>query len=136
MAGKQTGVGLALLSVDDAASVLRAILNDITNWDLAMPRGVQDTTGQDSLAMERLLLLADASVNLTGVFNADANKSHDVFKSVPTTSVPRTTTLDLGTPTFSNEFLYTDYQVTRDPTATLIWASPGVLTGGTFSAWA
>jgi hypothetical protein len=38
----------------------RAIKNDITNWQMATPRGVQDITGVDKSANERLLLLADA----------------------------------------------------------------------------
>lgn len=133
---KQTGIAIQALSVDDSGGVARDIRGDVTNWDLAMPRGVQDVTGQDVSAMDRLLLLADASVNLTGVFNAASNLSHDVFKTVPTTSVARTVSFDLGTPTLANEFLFTDYQLTRAQDGSLIWTAPGVLTTGVFNAWA
>ncbi|KJK44452.1 hypothetical protein UK23_29500 [Lentzea aerocolonigenes] len=102
---------------------------------MAMPRGVQDTTGQDASAMDRLLLLADSSINLTGTVDAASNQQHDVFKTVPTTSVARTVTIDAGTPLFSNEYLFTDYTWTRAQDGSLVWASPGVLTGGVFNAW-
>jgi hypothetical protein len=43
---------------------------------------VQDITGLDKSANERLLLLADFSISLAGVFNDASNMSHDVFKTV------------------------------------------------------
>lgn len=132
---KQTGIGLAALSVDDVGGTPRDIRPQVTNWDLAMPRGVQDATGQDATAMDRLLLLADSSVNLTGVVDSASNQQHDVFKTVPTTSVARTVTIDAGTPLLANEYLFTDYTWTRAQDGSLVWAAPGVLTGGTFSAW-
>lgn len=133
---KQTGIALTTLSVDDAGGSPRDIRPQVTNWDLAMPRGVQDVTGQDATAMDRLLLLADSSINLTGAVDAASNQQHDVFKTVPTTSVARTVTIDAGTPTLGNEYLFTDYTWTRAQDGSLVWAAPGVLTGGTFNAWA
>lgn len=132
---KQTGVGLASLNVDDSGGTPRNICDDITNFDFAMPRGVQDVTGVCSSAMARLLLLADFSVNFTGVFNTDANMSHDVFKTIPTTSVARTVTLDLGDASLAQEVLFTDYQITRAADGSLVWTVPGVLANGTFNAW-
>ena len=67
---KASGLGQTTLSVDDSAASAQAIKNDITNWQLSTPRGVQDITGVDKSANERLLLLADCSVTLNGVFNA------------------------------------------------------------------
>lgn len=131
---KQTGIALTTLSVDNAAGTPVDIRASVTNWDLAMPRGVQDATGQDATAMDRLLLLADSSVNLAGV--VDAATQHTVFSTVPTTSVARTVTIDAGTPTVGNEYLFTDYTWTRAQDGSLVWAAPGVLTGGTFNAWA
>jgi hypothetical protein len=131
---KQTGIALTTLSVDDAAGSPTDIRASVTNWDLAMPRGVQDVTGQDATAMDRLLLLADSSINLAGA--VDAATQHVVFRTVPTTSVARTVTIDAGTPTLGNEYLFTDYTWTRAADGSLVWASPGVLTGGTFNAWA
>ena len=133
---KQSGLGMSVLSVDDAAGVVRAIKNDITSFDLATPRGVQDVTGVDKSAIERLLLLADASVSLKGVFNPTANQSHDVFKTIPSTSVARTTTLTVGGVTLAFEALYTDYPLKRAQSGELTFDAPGVLADGSVPVWA
>jgi hypothetical protein len=96
---------------------VQAIKNDFTNLQFATPRGVQDITGIDKSAYERLLLLADFSITLNGVFNPASNMSHDVFKTVPSTSVARTVTLTVSAKTLANEVLFTDYPLTRGPTA-------------------
>jgi hypothetical protein len=91
---KKSGLGITTLSVDDSAGTQRDIRNDITNFQMATPRAVQDVTGIDKSAMERLLLLADFSITLNGVFNDQATTgSHIVFRTVPSTSVLRTVTL-------------------------------------------
>jgi hypothetical protein len=133
---KSTGVGWTTASVDDSAGTVRAIKNDITNLQFSTPRAVQDVTGIDKSAMERLLLLADFSVTLNGVFNAAANQSHDVFKTVPSTSVNRTVTLVVGGVTLANEVLFTDYPLQRSNSGELTWAVPGVLADGTVPTWA
>jgi hypothetical protein len=133
---KQSGLGWTTASVDDAAGVARAIKNDITDLDCATPRAVQDVTGIDKSAIERLLLLADFSVNLNGVFNPSANQAHDVFKSVPSTSVARTVTLTVGGATLANECLFTDYQLKRGQDGSLVYTAPGVLADGTVPTWA
>ena len=74
------------VAVDDHGSSARSIENDITSLDFATPRGVQDVTGVNKSAMERLLLLADFSITLNGIFNDGANLSHAVFSTVPSTS--------------------------------------------------
>ena len=132
---KETGLGWTTLSVDDSGGSVVAIKNDVTNFQFATPRGVQDVTGVDKLAMERLLLLADFSITLNGVFNDDAAGSHIVFKTVPTTSVARTTTLVVSGQTIAPELLYTDYALTRGQDGSLTWTAPGVLSNGTAPAW-
>lgn len=133
---KVTGLAWTTASVDDGGAVARAIINDITNLSFSTPRGVQDVTGIDKSAIERLLLLADFSVTLNGVFNPTANAQHDVFKTVSSTSVNRTTTLVTNGKTLPNEVLYTDYQLTRPQTGELTWSAPGVLADGTVPTWA
>jgi len=133
---KQSGLAWTTLSVDDAGGVARDIRNDITSFDFATPRDVQEVTGVDKSAMERLLLLADFSVNLSGVFNPDVNLSHDVFKTVPSSSVQRTTTLTIGGKTLAPEVLYTDYAINRGEKGELTWKAPGVLGNGTVPTWA
>lgn len=132
---KESGLGWSTLSVDDSSGSAQAIKNDITNLSISTPRAVQDVTGIDKSAFERLLLLADCAVTLNGVFNDAAGASHAVFKTVPSTSVARTTTATVSGQTLAPELLYTDYQLTRGDDGALTWSAPGVLADGTVPAW-
>ena len=132
---KESGLGMSV-TIDDAAASGRDISNDITNFSFATPRGVQDTTGVDKSAMERLLLLADFSIDLSGVFNDAADKSHSVFKTLPSTSVARTVVLVHSGQSLTNECLFTDYSLTRAQSGELTWSAPGVLSDGTVPTWA
>jgi hypothetical protein len=132
---KESGIGWSTLSVDDSSGTARDIRNDITNFQFAMPRAVQDVTGVDKSAIERLLLLADFSITLNGVFNDAANASHSVFKTVPSTSAARTVSLGVSGQTLANECLFTDYNLTRGQDAALTWSAPGVLSDGTVPTW-
>ncbi len=133
---KETGLGWTTLSVDDSGGSVCTIKNDITNLQFATPRGVQDVTGIDKSAFERLLLLADFSITLNGVFNDASNQSHDVFKTVSSTSVNRTVTIVVSGDTLANETLFTDYSLTRAQDGSLTWTAPGVLANGTVPTWA
>lgn len=132
---KESGLAWTTLSVDDSSGSVQAIKNDVTNFQFATPRAVQDVTGVDKSAFERLLLLADFSITLNGVFNDAANQSHAVFKTVPSTSVARTTTLTVSGQTLANECLYTDYNLTRGADGALTWTTNGVLSDGTVPTW-
>jgi len=132
---KQSGLAWTTLSVDDSAGTPRDIRNDITNLEFATPRATQDVTGIDKSAFERLVLLADFTITLNGVFNVASNLSHDVFKTVPSTSVLRTTSIGIGGKTLANECLYTDYPLTRSDSGELTWAVPGQLADGTVPTW-
>ena len=131
---KASGLGWTTCSVDDAGGTPVVIKNDITDLQFSTPRAVQDITGIDKSAMERLLLLADFSITLKGVFNAAA--SHTVFRTVPSTSVARTTTLAVNGVTLANEVLYTDYPLNRAANGELTFSAPGVLADGTVPTWA
>jgi hypothetical protein len=133
---KASGLGWTTCSVDDSAGVAKAIKNDVTDLQFATPRAVQDITGIDKSAMERLLLLADFSVTLKGVFNAATGLSHDVFKTVPSTSVARTVSLTVNGVSLNNECLFTDYPLSRSASGELTWSVPGVLSDGTVPTWA
>ncbi len=132
---KETGLGWTTASVDDHLSAAKAIINDLTNISFSTPRGVQDVTGIDKSAMERLLLLADASVDLNGVFNPATDASHDVFSTVPSTSVARTVLLVVSSQTLTGEYLFTDYALTRAGDGSLTFSAPGVLADGTVPTW-
>lgn len=133
---KSSGLGWSTASIDDSGGNVRAIVNDITNLQISTPRGVQDVTGLDKSAYERILLLADASITLNGVFNPTTNASHDVFKTVPSTSVARTSTFTIASKTLACELLYTDYNLTRAQSGEFTWTAPGVLADGTVPTWA
>ncbi len=128
------------MSVADAGGTARIISNDVTDWNFATPRAVQDTTGVDKSANERLLLLADYSVTLKGVANFAANLSHDVFKTISSTSVNRAVEIDpigtaSGAPKLVNNCVLTDYQITRANTGALTWQVPGSLADGGTPSW-
>lgn len=138
---KTSGLGLTALSVDDSAGTVRDIRNDVGDFSFAVPRAVQDVTGVDKSAIERLLLLADFSVTLNGFFNDTASTgSHSVFKTVPSTSVQRTVTITItgtvGANTLANECIFTDYAVTRGSDGALTFTAPGVLANGAVPTWA
>lgn len=130
VSGLPTGV-----AVDDAAGVARTISNDILSINVATPRGVQDVTGLDKSAMERLLLLADFSGTMNGVFNTAANMSHDVLKTVTSSSAQRTITITYPGATLAAEVIISDYQVTRAQDGSLTWSAPFSLANGTAPAW-
>lgn len=132
---KESGLGWTTLSVDDSAGTPRDIRNDVTNLQFATPRNVQDVTGIDKSAIERLLLLADFSITLNGVFNDAANLSHSVFKTVPSTSVARTVSIGVSGQTLANECIFTDYSLTRAAEGSLTWTAPGSLADGTVPTW-
>ena len=140
MSGKTSGLGGAILVADSSQSA-QTITNDVTNYQFSTPRAVQDVTGVDKSANERILLLADYSVTLNGVFNYTSSpNSHEVFSTIPSTSVNRSVEIDpLGTtsgmPLLAVNCLLTDYQLTRAATGELTWQVPGSLADGTPPAW-
>ena len=133
---KESGLAWTTASRDDSGGVLRALVNRITNVEFSTPRAVQDITGMDKSAIERLLLLADYSSSWSGVFNDAANTAHDVHKTVPSSSVTRTETLVVSGQTLTNEVLLTDYALTRAASGELTFSAPAVLQSGTAPTWA
>lgn len=132
---KENGLAITTLSVDDSGGTPRDIRNDIVSFEFATPRAVQEVTGVDKSAMERLLLLADFTITLEGVFNDAANASHTVFKTVPSTSVARTVSLNISGQTLANECLFTDYPLSRSDSGELTFSVEGLLSDGTTPAW-
>lgn len=131
---KASGLGWTTCSVDDSSGTPVVVKNDVSNLSFSTPRGVQEVTGLDKSAPERILLLADFSITLNGIFNATG--AHLVFKTVPSTSVARTTSLTVNGVSLPNEVLYTDYSISRSDSGELTWSAPGVLSDGTVPTWA
>lgn len=131
---KESGLG-ASVAIDDSSGSAKTLSNDITQFELATPRAVQDVTGIDKSAIERLLLLADASFSPQGVFNDAADRAHAVLKTIPSTSVARTVALAHSGQTLSCEMLGTDYNLSRSATGEFTWQAPFVLADGTVPTW-
>jgi hypothetical protein len=132
---KESGLGMTV-AIDDSGASARTISNDITNLDFATPREEQDITGLDKSARERLLLLADFTVSISGVFDDASNMAHAVFATVPSSSVARTTTLTISGQVLAGELFYTDYALSRGSDGSLTFSAPGALAGGAVPTWA
>jgi hypothetical protein len=136
---KESGLGWTTMGIDDSAGNLLDLRDDITNFQMAVPRAVQDVTGLDKSAFERLLLLADLSLTWNGVFDDAASKAHVCFKTVPSTSVAREISLAVSGQTFGTSpqvtVLLTDYNLTRPQDGSFTWSVPGVLANGLIPTW-
>ena len=132
---KESGLGLTV-TVDDHLGAPKDISNDISSIDFSTPRGVTDITGLDKSGAERLLLIADGQVTINGWFNDASGLSHDVFKTVPSTSVTRTVTIAISGQTLAMEMLLLDYAVSRASNGELTWTVPAQLADGTVPTWA
>lgn len=128
-------MGWTTAEVDDSSGTARDIKNDFTNIQFATPRAIQDVTGLDKSAMERLALLADLSFTGNGVFNDASNMSHDVFKTVSSATVDRTLTLVVSGQTLAAEVIFTDYNLTRAEDGAFTFTAPAVLADGTAPTW-
>lgn len=131
---KVSGLGCSVI-VDDNGGTPRTISNDVNSFDVSTPRGVQETTGVDKSAIERLLLLADFSVTLNGTANYSTNLSHDVFKTVVSGSVNRTTAVGLNGATITAECLYGSFGYSRSETGELTWKAEGSNADGAAPVW-
>ena len=131
---KESGLGMTV-SVDDAAGAAQAIGGDVVSVNFTMPSNVQDITSITKSAYERIYLLADFSLSLNGVFNAAADLSHDVFKSVGPTSVTRTVSIAISGQTLATEDLFTAYRLSRAADGSLMWEAPGHLNSTTVPVW-
>jgi hypothetical protein len=127
---KESGLGWTTLTV--ASNDLR---NDVRSLDIATPREVQDVTGIDKSAYERLFLLADGSVDMNGVFNDAASKSHVTLKGVATASASVAVAIGVSGQTLSMNMLQTDYALSRGDDGALTWKAPFTLADGTAPAW-
>lgn len=133
---KETGLGWTTLSVADASGTAQDLRDDVTQMTFATPRAVQDVTGLGVSAHERLLLLADVSYDFTGVFDNGAVAAHEVFSTIPSTSVQRAVSNVVNGKTLGpcNCWL-TDYALTRNANGELTFKVPAVLADGGVPTW-
>ena len=107
------------------------ISNDVTSLTVDTPYGVQDITGLDKQAMERLLLRADCTGSATGVFNTAANKSHATLK----TPGSKATVIGFPGATLTFTAVWTNYAVQMGADGSLVWSANWALSSGTAAAW-
>ena len=133
---KESGIGMTA-SIDDGGGSAQVITDDITDLVIGIPRAVQDVTGLADAAPERLLLLADMTMTLNGVFNDASNLSHAVFKTIPsqTANQLRAVSIAISSQTFTAETYATDYILTRAADGALTWSVPFVNADGNIPAW-
>lgn len=129
---KESGLGVTTFSWDDSAGAVKTIINDFTTFSFDTLRGLQDVTGLDKSAMERLHLLADFTVSGTTVFNDAANAEHDVFKNLANV---RTITMAHSGQTLANEALISSAALTRAASGELTRAVSASLSDGTVPVW-
>lgn len=120
------------VTADDSADAANDISNDVTNLNFATPRAVQDVTGVNSSAMERIHLLADFSCTLNGVFNDAANASHSCFSDLDNV---RDLDLAISGQSLDNDVLFTDYALTRNADGSFTWSVPATLADGVVPTW-
>lgn len=134
---KSTGIAWTTLQVADATGTLRDLRNDMTAIQFATPRGVQDVTGLDKSAIERLLLLADFSCQFDGVFNPAASTSeHAVFSTIPSTSVNRAINITTNGKNLNlTGVILSDYKISRPAAGELTYQVPGANADGAVPTW-
>ena len=87
---KESGLGWTLFNIDSSDGTQRALVNDTLNLDFDMPRETLDVTGLDLSAHQRLIGLADFTLNATLAFNDHATVgSFNVTKTIASTDVAR-----------------------------------------------
>ena len=135
---KSSGI-TTTVSVDDSGGTLRDISTSVTSVQISTPRGEQDITGMDKSAVEKLLLRADATVTLAGVYDPTATTgSHTVLRTASSTTVTRTVTVLINsTPsaTLSMEMLCTSYQLSINADGSVTWTATLVLQSGSVPTW-
>ena len=131
---KSSGIGMTV-TIDDADGTGRAITNDITNITFSTPRGVQDVTGLNSTALERLLLLIDFNCTVTAVFNPAANPSMFGVFSTPADNDTRTVVIVVGGKTMTAECHMTDVSWSRNADGSFTAQATFVQSSTTAPAW-
>jgi hypothetical protein len=114
------GQGLWIAGVDCSG--------DTGSWSIASPKGVQDVTGIDKYANERLALTRDASVSCQQFFNPDAGSAFqttraNAFSQVLNFDLTIATGSTLGDPAFSGRYRLPNTTYTRNADGSFTFAA-------------
>ena len=134
---KESGLGMAVTVDEGGGSGPRDLSNDITSLTISLPRANQDVTGLDKSGVERILLLADLSVGLQGVFNDTALFSHIVFKTLPADAPAqlRSLSIAISSQTLTAETMPDNYNMSRAAGGAFTWSVNLLNAGGSIPAW-
>lgn len=133
---KATGLGWTTLMIDDVSGTPQDLRNDFNSVQFATPFAVQDVTGIDKFAYERLPLMGDMSFSGTGgAMNAAANRAHPVLANITDRRTSRTVTIVVNGKTLVGEMLFTDFSYNRGADGSLPFTAPAVLCDGTIPVW-
>lgn len=133
---KQSGLGWSALNIDDVAGTPVDLRNDFNSIQYATPLAIQDITGIDKFAFERLALMGDFTFSGTGsAMNPDASKSHVTLANITDRRTRRTVTITIGGKTLAGEMLFTDFSYNRGADGALPFTVPAVLADGAIPAW-
>ena len=133
---KLSGLG-ASLAVDDSGGTARTVSNDILSISVSTPRGMQDVSGMNVSAMERLLLRADGKFDYAYVFNDTVSTgSFAVFSTASSTSVTRTHTYTVQSKVLAGEYLIPDFPLALGADGALTGSISAVLNSTVVPTWA
>lgn len=123
---KLSGIGQALYVGG------RDVSGDIGSiGSISSSRAVQDVTGIDKYAMERLSLLADGELSFSAFLNAATDQAHDAFKALPDadTQMMYFMSTTLGAPVGALQAKRIDYAPTRGNDGSITIAINGMSNG-------
>jgi len=133
---KLSGLG-ATLAVDNSSAAAQTISNDILSISVSTPRGMQDVTGINVSAAERLLLRTDGKMDYSGVFNdTTTSGSFDVLSTASSTSVTRTHTYTVQSKVLAGEYLIPDFPLALGADGALTFSIGAVLNSTVVPTWA
>jgi hypothetical protein len=136
---KTNGLG-ATIDVADSGGTSRTISDDISDFTLATPVALQDVTGVDVSAHQKLALLRDLTESFKGTCNFAANMSHAVFSTITTSPNNRASsvypTSSGSTPVMTANLLFSAYNLTRGADGSLTFQADGSLADGAVPTWA
>ena len=136
---KTSGLG-ATIDVADSGGTSRTISDDITDFTLATPVALQDTTGVDVSAHQKLALLRDLNESFKGVCNFAANMSHAVLSTITTSPNNRASsvypTSNGSTPVMTANLLFKAYNIARAADGALTFQADADLADGNTPTWA
>lgn len=135
---KSTGI-TTTVNIDDASGTPRNLSGDISSINVETTRGMVDVTGLDKSAMERLPLLADGKVSITGTPNPTATTGElAVFSTILSSAATRTVTVVYNTTppsTLTLEVLFENYGRDRGQDGALVFKADGSNANGIAPAW-